>query len=69
MKWTRNAIIGRMIGMLSLFLSITQNWIQNPMNYAVSEITDTVAYFEKNADKYNADVTRFQLSVIAQADF
>ena len=32
-----------------------------PMNYAVSEITDTVAYFEKNADKYNADVTRFSV--------
>ena len=32
-----------------------------PMDYAVSEITDTVAYFEKNADKYNADVTRFSV--------
>lgn len=32
-----------------------------PMDYAVAEITDTVAYFEKNADKYNADVTRFSV--------
>lgn len=32
-----------------------------PMDYAVAEITDTVAYFEKNADKYNADITRFSV--------
>ena len=32
-----------------------------PMDYAVTEITDTVAYFEKNADKYNADVTKFSV--------
>lgn len=32
-----------------------------PMDYAVAEITDTVAYFEKNADKYNADVTKFSV--------
>lgn len=32
-----------------------------PMDYAVAEITDTIAYFEKNADKYNADVTRFSV--------
>lgn len=32
-----------------------------PMDYAVAEITDTVLYFEKNADKYNADVTKFSL--------
>lgn len=32
-----------------------------PMDYAVNEIVDTVAYFEKNADKYNADVTKFSV--------
>lgn len=32
-----------------------------PMDYAVAEITDTVAYFERNADKYNADITRFSV--------
>lgn len=32
-----------------------------PMDYAVAEITDTVAYFEKNSDKYNADVTKFSV--------
>ena len=32
-----------------------------PMDYAVAEITDTIAYFEKNADKYNVDVTRFSV--------
>lgn len=32
-----------------------------PMDYAVTEITDTVAYFEQNADKYNADVTKFSV--------
>lgn len=32
-----------------------------PMDYAVAEITDTVAYFEQNAGKYNADVTKFSV--------
>lgn len=32
-----------------------------PMNYAVAEITDTVEYFKDNADKYNADVTKFSV--------
>ena len=32
-----------------------------PMDYAVTEITDTVAYFEQNAVKYNADVTKFSV--------
>ncbi len=32
-----------------------------PMDYAVAEITDTIEYFEKNADKYNADVTKFSV--------
>lgn len=32
-----------------------------PMDYAIAEITDTVAYFEQNADKYNADVTKFSV--------
>ena len=32
-----------------------------PMDYAVAEITDTVEYFYENADKYNADVTKFSV--------
>lgn len=32
-----------------------------PMDYAVAEITDTIEYFEKNADKYNADITKFSV--------
>ena len=32
-----------------------------PMDYAVAEITDTVEYFKENADKYNADVTKFSV--------
>lgn len=32
-----------------------------PMDYAVTEITDTIEYFEKNADTYNADVTKFSV--------
>lgn len=32
-----------------------------PMDYAVAEITDTIEYFEKNAGKYNADVTKFSV--------
>lgn len=32
-----------------------------PMNYAVSEITDTVEYFKDNAEKYNADATKFSV--------
>ena len=31
------------------------------MDYAVAEITDTVEYFYENADKYNADVTKFSV--------
>lgn len=32
-----------------------------PMDYAVAEITDTVEYFKDNAEKYNADVTKFSV--------
>lgn len=32
-----------------------------PMAYAVAEITDTVEYFANNADKYDADITRFSV--------
>ena len=40
-----------------------------PMNYAVSEITDTVAYFERMQTNTMRMLQDFQLSVIAQADF
>ena len=32
-----------------------------PMDYAVTEITDTVEYFKDNADEYNADVMKFSV--------